>query len=177
MKTLTKESQVKRILTQRQNKKPCRRHPNERACLKAEQWQHSVGLGFKRQWNVRCCPGISVHLPPQPHIPCVERGMASSTKGERLLLLLWKPDLEQGVQHPQQDMLLLPSRASLGGQTCSSQTCSGKFASNGSRLKENFIWDLKWGQCLRGLMPLTTNSGRWTLLNGYGDFRWWISQC
>lgn len=145
MKTLTKESQVKRILTQRQNKKPCTRRQNERVCLKAEQWQHSVGLGFKRQWNVRCYPGISVHLPPQPHIPCVERGMASSTERETLLLLLRKPDWSRVCSTHSRTRSPCPPEPLWVLSHVFTKLCSGKFASNGNRLKENFIFELILG--------------------------------
>lgn len=49
------------------------------------------------------------------------------------------------MQHPQQDMLLLPYRAPLGAARQDLQRCSQKFASNGSRLKENFIFELVLG--------------------------------
>lgn len=139
MKTLTKESQVKRILTQRQNKKPCTRHQNERACLKAEHWQHSVGLSFKRQWNVRCCPGISVHLLPPPPIPCVWKGEWHQTPRGKCCCSCSESQTWSRVcsSHSR-------TRSSCPTE-CSPQRCSWKLGSNGSRLKEILIFELILG--------------------------------
>lgn len=71
--------------------------------------------------------------------------MASNTKGEMLLLLLWKAELEQGVQHPQQDISSCPTEPLWVLPDWFNTEHSWKFGSNGSRLKENIIFELILG--------------------------------